>query len=106
MNHQLSIRLRGTFGKGELAAFRDQVGLTPRGRIDDDWDEEFGRRDLRPEGAGKAELSLWRYADDDWKLSLRYEGAPLPAAEVEELRRTVLDAAGRAGLTATVQNLS
>lgn len=106
MNSQLSIRLKGTFGRGGLSEFRDRVGLTPRGRVDDDWDEEFGRRELRPEQAGRVRLSLWRYADDDWMLSLRYEDDPLPAAEVEELRRTVLDAAAGAGLTVTAQTPS
>ncbi|WP_406251955.1 hypothetical protein OH786_00035 [Streptomyces atratus] len=86
--------------------FRDQVGLTPRGRLDDDWDQEFGRRELRPRELGRVELSLWRYADDDWKVSLRYDRDPLPTEEVEELRRTILDAATRAGLTVSAQTSS
>uniref|UniRef100_A0AAU2JNX1 Uncharacterized protein n=1 Tax=Streptomyces sp. NBC_00049 TaxID=2903617 RepID=A0AAU2JNX1_9ACTN len=99
MNSQLKIRMRGTFPKGQLSAFRDQVGLDPRGRLDDEWDEEFGRRELRPKENGLVELSLWRYADDDWMISLLYERDPLPAEEAAELRRTILDAAARAGLT-------
>ncbi|MGW0754238.1 hypothetical protein [Streptomyces sp. NPDC002587] len=95
--------MKGTFAKGQLSLFRGQVGLTPRGRLDDEWDEEFGRRELRPKEAGLVELSLWRYADDDWMIALHYEREPLPAGETEELRRVILGAAAQAGLTVTAQ---
>ncbi|MET9318695.1 hypothetical protein ABZX75_00625 [Streptomyces sp. NPDC003038] len=106
MNSQLKIRMKGEFPKGGLSVFRDQVGLTPRGRLDDDWDEEFGRRELRPKELGRVDLTLWRYADDDWMISLSYERDPLPAEETEDLRRTILDAVAHAGLTVTAQVLS
>ncbi|MFD8940206.1 hypothetical protein ACFV0R_33980 [Streptomyces sp. NPDC059578] len=103
MNSQLKIRMKGTFAEGQLAVFRDRVGLSRRGRLDDAWDEEFGRRELRPKEAGLVKLSLWRYADDDWMIALYYEREPLPAEESEDLRRTILDAAAQAGLTVTAQ---
>ncbi|MER5778807.1 hypothetical protein ABT144_31900 [Streptomyces sp. NPDC002039] len=103
MNRQLSVRLKGAFSKGGLSVFREQVGLTPRGRLDDDWDEELGRLELRAKEEGRVKLSLWRYADDDWLLSLDYARDPLPAEEAEALRRTILDAVAHAGLTVTAQ---
>ncbi|MGW7366988.1 hypothetical protein ACWGI8_27030 [Streptomyces sp. NPDC054841] len=103
MNDQLQIRMKGELSEGRLSAFREKVGLAPRGRLDDDWDEEFGRRELRPKEKGRVHLSLWRYADDDWMISLTYERDPLPAEEAAEVRRNVLDAAAHAGLTVTAQ---
>lgn len=106
MNDQVWVRMKGEFGKGRLSAFREDVGLTRRGRLDDEWDQEFGRRELRPKEMGKAELTLWRYADDDWMISLTYERDPLPADEAAEIRQTILAAAARAGLTITAQSPS
>ncbi|MGW2015315.1 hypothetical protein [Streptomyces sp. NPDC001927] len=80
--------------------------MAPRGRLNDDWDEEFGTRELRSKAEGRVDLTLWRYADDDWMVSLTYERDPLPAEEVTELRRSILDAAARAGMTITAQSPS
>lgn len=103
MHDQLQIRMKGELDADRLSTFRDDVGLTPRGRVGDDWDEEFGRRELRTAEEGRIKVSLWRYADDDWLVSLDYARDPLPAEEAEALRRTILDAAARAGLTITAQ---
>ncbi|MET9609169.1 hypothetical protein ABZZ17_29595 [Streptomyces sp. NPDC006512] len=103
MDSQLSVRLKGAFSKGGLSVFRDQVGLARRGRVNDDWDAELGRLELRAKEEGRVKLSLWRYADDDWLVSLVYARDPLPADEVEALRRRILDAAAHAGLTVTAQ---
>lgn len=102
MNDQLRIRLKGKLG-GQLSGFREELGLNPRGRLDDDWDQEFGRRELRPREQGLVKLTLWRYADDDWMIALTYERDPLPTDEAEELRLNILDAATAAGLTVTAQ---
>ncbi|MEU9702536.1 hypothetical protein [Streptomyces sp. NPDC047981] len=105
MNEQLQIRMKGELGD-RLSAFREEVGLARRGRLSDEWDEEFGRRELRSKEEGRVRLTLWRYADDDWTVSLTYERDPLPDAEVAELRRSILDAAARAGMTISAQSPS
>ncbi|MEU6745200.1 hypothetical protein ABZ914_03120 [Spirillospora sp. NPDC046719] len=102
MNDQLRIRMKGHLG-GQLSRFRDQVGLSPRGRLDDDWDEEFGQRELRSKEQGHVKLMLWRYADDDWMIALTYERDPLPVDEAEALRRNILDAVTAVGLKVTAQ---
>ncbi|UUU23828.1 hypothetical protein [Streptomyces sp. DSM 40750] len=83
--------------------FREQLELNPRGRLGDDWDQEFGRRDLRSTEQGQVKLTLWRYAEDDWMIALTYERDPLPSDEAEELRRNILDAAVAVGLVVTAQ---
>ncbi|MEW2624729.1 hypothetical protein [Streptomyces sp. NPDC048106] len=103
MNDQLRIRMKGHLG-GQLSRFREQVGLSQRGRLDDDWDEEFGERELRSKQEGHVKLTLWRYADDDWMIALTYERDSLPSDEAEALRRNILDAAAAAGMTVTAQS--
>ncbi|QQG98772.1 hypothetical protein HBE99_19545 [Mycobacteroides chelonae] len=80
------------------------MGLKPAGRLSDDWDQEFGRRELRSWEQGWVKLGLWRNEDDDWSVDLIYEKDPLPAAEAEQLRLKVLDAAAAAGMTITAQS--
>lgn len=103
MNDQLRIRMSGHLG-GQLSRFREQVGLSPHGRLDDDWDQEFGQRELRSKERGHVKLTLWRYADDDWMIALTYERDPLPLDEAETLRQNILDAAATVGLTVTAQS--
>ncbi|QQG98774.1 hypothetical protein HBE99_19555 [Mycobacteroides chelonae] len=103
MHTQFFVRMNGDLG-AHLLAFREQVELKSAGRLSDDWDEEFGWRELRPRDQGWVNLTLWRWAEDDWLLKLTYEKDPLPAEEAEQLRRKVLDAAAAAGMTITAQS--
>jgi hypothetical protein len=100
---QFVVRMRGELA-GNLAEFRDRIGLQRRGRLTDDWDEEFGRLRLRDREQGLIELKLWRYEDDDWKVNLTYEKDPLPTDEAEQWRQKVLDAAAAVGMTITAQS--
>ncbi|WP_158710959.1 hypothetical protein [Streptomyces albus] len=97
--------MRGEFARGGLKEFRERVGLRPRGRVSDDWDQELGVRELRSkEQGGRVRLKLWRYDDDDWLVDLTcQDGDPLPSERIEELRGAILDAAAHAGLTVTAQ---
>ncbi|MEW9529285.1 hypothetical protein [Microbispora sp. NPDC049125] len=103
MREQLGIRMRGRLGDG-LAAFRERLSLSARGRLGDDWDEEFGRRELRPPEQGLATLTLWRHDDEEWVIVLAHDGDPLPQEQADELRRRILDAAAQAGVTVTAQS--
>lgn len=103
METQFFVRMKGELGRN-LAEFRERVGLERRGRLDDDWVQEFGRLRLRSREEGLTELKLWRYQDHDWMIELTYERDPLPADEAEELREKIVDAAAAAGMTTTAQS--
>ncbi|WP_246398099.1 hypothetical protein [Mycobacterium vicinigordonae] len=103
MSDQFRICMKGDLAE-HLPEFLEQVGLQRRGRLDDDWDQEFGRARLRAREHGLVELTLWRYEDDDWLVNLTYEKDPLPAEQAEQLRRKVLAAAATAGMTVTAQS--
>ena len=103
MSYQFRICMGGELA-GNLPEFLDRLDMERRGRLDDDWDEEFGRRRMRSREQGLVELTLWRYEPDDWLVSLTYTNDPLPADEADQLRRKVLDAAAAAGMTITAQS--
>jgi hypothetical protein len=104
MRDQFRILMKGDLAPS-LTEFREWVGLQRRGRLSDDWDQEFGRREVRSREQGWVNLALWRgFEDDEWMVTLKFEKDPLPAAEAEQLRQKVLDAAAAVGMTITAES--
>lgn len=104
MKLQLSIYLEGEFDGHMLEVFRHRLGLRKRGRLTDDWDEQFGSRTLDfPDPRGEFWLDLSRETSDSWVVELSYEVDPLPADEMERLRQQTLEAAAEVGVTVTRQ---
>lgn len=103
MNQLLVVRLGGSVDTPELGVLRERLGLTPRGRLGDDWDANFGTLVIRPIDEEHVLLNLYRdlNGDGEWRFILTYEREPLPEAEVNEWERRIRDAAGAAGLTVT-----
>jgi hypothetical protein len=101
---QFVVTMQGDLGS-RLVEFRERLQLTKRGRLSDDWDQQFGDRIIRSRDEGLIRLSLNRYADDDWNVSLVYERDPLPDAEVTELLDQIRAAASAVGVTVTKQSL-
>ncbi|MGW6278192.1 hypothetical protein [Kribbella sp. NPDC055071] len=99
----LNIYLQGEVDGTALRILRERLDLTPRGRIDDGWDQEFGERALRAPEQGRAELNLFRHADDYWSLQVSADAGLIPHAEVEQLRRQMLAVVEAAGLTVSEQ---
>jgi hypothetical protein len=98
----LELRFRGTVSQRELDLMRERLGLTRRGRLGDDWDSDFGYRDIRPthEGDGRVELVLSRELDreNEWYFRIWYSQDPLTAEQTAEWERRIHDAAAAAGL--------
>jgi hypothetical protein len=97
MKQQLVIFLAGEFDSQKLEIVRERLGLTKSGRLSDDWDANFGHRDLAKE-PNRIWLDLYRDDDTSWNVTLTYEVDPLPADQVETLRRQILDAAAAVGV--------
>jgi hypothetical protein len=96
---QLIVYMRGEVVGAALQVLRERLELTPHGRMSDDWDQNFGRRYLRGPDQGQADISLLRYADDDWRYQIFTTGELIPLDEIEQLREQMLAAAEEAGLT-------
>lgn len=98
MTDRWAIRLAGAVDQAALDALRADLGLEPRGRLGDDYDELFGRGDT--EIAGRpVTLSLWReetMTDVTWRISVE-SGSALSDQEADAIGARVDAAARRAG---------
>jgi hypothetical protein len=52
MHSMLEVTFTGDMGDAELDELRAILGMASRGRLSDDWDAEFGRKELRPRDRG------------------------------------------------------
>jgi hypothetical protein len=97
----LEVTFTGDVHDPELAKLRASLGMAKRGRLSDDWDNEFGWRELSPRDSGWIYLILTRDLERDgwWEVDLEYEQDPLPVAEVDTWAQKITSAITAAGLT-------
>jgi hypothetical protein len=95
------VRLSGRLEQRRLDRFRKLVNLTPRGRLTDTQDAEFGHRALRDTPQEWVWLTLWRDSDTDWHIRLTFAGPAVPQPEVDRCLAGVLGAASALELTVT-----
>jgi hypothetical protein len=90
LDEQSVERLQATLGLDDTSA----------GRLDDDWDYEFGTRVLKGSGIELTEIVLWRADDDPWYVKISYpETQPPTAEELAIWRKEIIDGIKAAGLT-------
>lgn len=101
MHSMLEVTFTGDVGDPELGTLRASLGMGSRGRLSDDWDDEFGRRELSPRDSGWVYLILTRDLEREgwWKVALKFEKEPLPVAEVSAWEQKIIGAIRAAGLT-------
>src|SRR5262245_41254623 len=92
------VSLSGQVTDDVLTTLRDQLGLVARGRLTDDWDEEFGYRRFTV-GDTPAEIILWRRdSGASWVVELAFVDAEPPEHAVAPLLAQIDRAAAAAGL--------
>ncbi|MQA81820.1 MAG: hypothetical protein GEV10_25670 [Streptosporangiales bacterium] len=96
---RLRVEMRGDVDYEVLEILRSALHLEDEGRLGDDWDEEFGCRELRGEEEFEAWMTLWRHSPTEWSVSVATEVA-LDEEEIASLRDEILEAARRGGLRA------
>lgn len=101
MHSMLEVTFTGDVDDPELDKLRTSLGMAKRGRLTDDWDDEFGRRELSPRDSGWIYLNLTRDLNRDgwWKVALKFEQDPMPVAEVDMWEQKITSAITAAGLT-------
>lgn len=101
MHSALEVTFTGDVDDAELDELRASLGMAAHGRLSDDWDDEFGRRELSPPDSGWIYLILTRDLDRGgwWKVALKSEQTPLPAAQVDMWEQMIISAITAAGLT-------
>jgi hypothetical protein len=100
MHYMLEATFTGDVDDRELDTLRAALGMAKRGRLSDDWDDEFGWRELSPRESGWIYLNLTRDLDRDgwWEVALKYENDPLPVADVDMWEQKITGAIATAGL--------
>jgi hypothetical protein len=100
MKNMLEVTFTGSVKAPELGRLRTSLGLSKHGRLSDDWDDDFGSRELSPRSSGWIYLILVRDLQHDgwWKVSLTHEENPLPAADVDMWEQKIIAAITEAGL--------
>ncbi|MFD3705581.1 hypothetical protein ACFWUP_20770 [Nocardia sp. NPDC058658] len=88
-----------------LNNLRAVLGLHPRGRLNDDWNYEFGYKYLKDTGVQAVKLVLWRADDAPWHLTVSYSNDNIPTAE--ELNRwqaEIIAGVESTGFSATIRD--
>lgn len=99
MTTALKINFSGEMPQSKLEKMRELLGLTRRGRLDDDEDAEFGYRYLQRDDDNQVEVDLWRSTATEWYVKLVYLSEPPAAGVVDQLQSDILAAAGQLGFT-------
>ena len=95
----LSVRLRGRLTDEGVTSMRDALGLDKMGRLTDREDWEFGYRYLNDDGAPFVVVTLWRYEDDLWGVTLSADPqASVDPSDVQRWRQRAEGAGLAAGL--------
>ncbi|GAA4707048.1 hypothetical protein Prum_054840 [Phytohabitans rumicis] len=92
--------MQGGLDQASLEAVRQALGLSRRGRLTDQEDMEFGYAYLNGEGEPHVVVTLWRYADDRWGVTLDADPrVDVSTPDVERWAAQAEAAATEAGLT-------
>lgn len=100
----LVIDIDGTVDQAGLDQLRTHLNLTKRGRLTDDWDQEFGYRKIERSAGQYLMIDLFRNFDESWKISVSDTDERDPNdPELTALRAKLLDGISAAGFTASVR---
>lgn len=95
----LRVELSGEMPQPKLDQMRELLGLTKRGRLDDDEDANFGYRNLQRDETNRIRVDLYRSTPTEWLVELTYLSEPPAADVVDRLRSEILSAVRQLGLT-------
>jgi hypothetical protein len=66
----LVVDIHGDIDESGLERLRDKLSLQKQGRLTDDWDQEFGHRQIDRSGGRCVHIGLFRNPDNSWKLQV------------------------------------
>lgn len=96
----LKIRLVEALDEQSLDRLVDALNLDGGGRLDDDWDYEFGSRVLKGTGIELTEIVLWRADEAPWFVKVSHpENQPPTDEELAGWRKEIIEGIKAAGLT-------
>jgi hypothetical protein len=100
----LVIEIDGDVDESGLDRLRTRLNLKGRGRLTDDWDQEFGYRTVEDASGQRTNIVLFRNFDESWKVSVHVTGQQEPSTdELALLRAALVEGIAGAGFRATVR---
>ena len=104
MTRILVIDIDGTVDQTGLERLRTHLNLKGRGRLTDDWDQEFGYLTVEEASGQRTKIVLYRNFDESWKVSVHATGQQEPSTdELSRLRAELVEGITAAGFQATVR---
>jgi hypothetical protein len=104
MSRILVIDIDGDVDQSSLERLQTHLNLTRRGRLTDDYDQEFGYRIIESASGQETNIGLFRNFDESWKISVMSTSQPdLGSDELALLRAELVEGITAAGFQATVR---
>lgn len=101
----LKFDIHGDVDQSGLERLRARLSLKKQGRLTDDWDEAFGKRDIQHPDGGTTKIALYRHADDgSWTVNVSTTETNQIEEEVTALRVELLRGIAAAGFRATARD--
>jgi hypothetical protein len=98
------VDIDGDVDQPGLERLRTHLNLKGRGRLTDDWDQEFGYRTIEAADGQRTDIGLWREFDESWNVSVLANSQPDPGSdELASLRAELVEGITAAGFQATVR---
>lgn len=96
----LVIDIEGEVDQPGLDRLRTQLNLTKRGRLGDDWDQQFGYRTVETRSGQALNVRLSRQFDNSWTVNVSASTSAIVEHEVALLRTELTEAISAAGYQA------
>lgn len=104
MHLVLVVDIRGEVDQSGLDRLRTHIRLTKRGRLTDDWDQEFGYRIIDTPSGQRINVGLFRQFDGSWLVDASASSPSIDSNELTLLRSELVEGITAAGYEATVRD--
>jgi hypothetical protein len=104
MHPILVIDIRGEVDPSGLDRLRTHIHLTKRGRLTDDWDQEFGYRIIDISNGQRINIGLFRESDGSWLVDASASSPNIDSDALTQLRTELVEGIAAAGYEATVRD--
>lgn len=104
MRLKLKIDVRGNVDQAGLERLRTHLKLNKEGRLTDDWDEAFGKRQVQCPDGVDVRISLYRDADDhNWTVNVSATEPGPDGVYLEALKTELVEGIVAAGYTGHIR---
>lgn len=103
MSLLIVIDIDGDVDQSSLDRLRKHLTLDRRGRLTDDWDQDFGHRVVAVPGGPRLNIGLYREFDGSWLIQVQTRETSVSDDEIAKLREELVASITAAGFDAAVR---